>query len=261
MDTETLRQHWPDVLAAVKRERRVAWMLLNSAWVDSLEGGVLTIAFNREGEAKGFATSGHDQVLTGVLGNMLGLNVRVRARVGTPAAPRGRARPAPADPATPGAGPGGRTRSPGASEDPARGQDDPPDGPGSRLGGPGTAPRGARSAPGSHQAAAGGPGGGPGVGSPGGPSAGSPGTEGPGPGAPGAGSPGVGGARRAGPPAASARPAAREIPLPDGPQSAADYDEEWPDDAGPAGAAPGPTGMELIERQLGGTVIEEIEEP
>src|SRR5262249_48241344 len=200
MDTETLRQRWPDVLAAVKRERRVAWMLLNSAWVDSLEGGVLTIAVNREGEAKGFATSGHDQVLTGVLGNMLGLNVRVRARVGTPAAPRGRARPAPTDPATPGAGPGGRTRSPGASEDPARGQDDPPDGPGSRPGGPGTAPRGARSAPGSHQAAAGGPGGGPG--------AGSPGTEGP----------GVGGARRAGPPAASARPPAREIPRPAGPQ-------------------------------------------
>jgi len=30
---------------------------------------------------------------------------------------------------------------------------------------------------------------------------------------------------------------------------------------GPADAASGPTGMELIERQLGGTVIEEIEEP
>src|SRR5262249_7034510 len=100
-----------------------------------------------------------------------------------------------------------------------------------------------------------------GAGSPGSPGPGSPGTEGPGPGAPGAGSPGVGGARRAGPPTAPPRPAAREIPLPDGPQSAADYDEEWPDDAGPAEATPGPTGMELIERQLGGTVIEEIEEP
>src|SRR5262249_55809534 len=132
MDTETLRQHWPDVLAAVKRERRVAWMLLNSAWVDSLEGGVLTIAFNREGEAKGFATSGHDQVLIGVLGNMLGLNVRVRARVGTPAAPRGRARPVPADPATPGAGPGGRTRPPGAAGGPPPAADDPPPRPGPR---------------------------------------------------------------------------------------------------------------------------------
>jgi hypothetical protein len=38
-------------------------------------------------------------------------------------------------------------------------------------------------------------------------------------------------------------------------------DEEWPDDAGPAEGGPGPTGMELIERQLGGTVIEEIDEP
>jgi hypothetical protein len=37
--------------------------------------------------------------------------------------------------------------------------------------------------------------------------------------------------------------------------------EEWPDDAGPAGDATGPTGMELIQRQLGGRVIEEIEEP
>jgi hypothetical protein len=38
-------------------------------------------------------------------------------------------------------------------------------------------------------------------------------------------------------------------------------EEEWPDDAGPAGNVNGPTGMELIQRQLGGQVIEEIEEP
>jgi hypothetical protein len=42
--------------------------------------------------------------------------------------------------------------------------------------------------------------------------------------------------------------------------AAADPEEEWPDDAGPAGGASGPTGMELIERQLGGTIIEEIDE-
>jgi hypothetical protein len=53
----------------------------------------------------------------------------------------------------------------------------------------------------------------------------------------------------------------RETAVPDAPPPAADYDEEWPDDAGPAGGESGPTGMELIERQLGGTVIEEIEEP
>jgi hypothetical protein len=41
----------------------------------------------------------------------------------------------------------------------------------------------------------------------------------------------------------------------------ADLEEEWPDDAGPADGGAGPTGMELIERQLGGTIIEEIDEP
>jgi len=70
--------------------------------------------------------------------------------------------------------------------------------------------------------------------------------------------PGGGSSRRAASSAAAARPPAEEVPLPDVPPA---DDEEWPDDAGPAGNEPGPTGMELIERQLGGTVIEEIEEP
>jgi hypothetical protein len=68
-----------------------------------------------------------------------------------------------------------------------------------------------------------------------------------------------GSARRGAPPTAQGRPAGRETPVPPAPPP--DYDEEWPDDAGPAGGRAEPTGMELIERQLGGTVIEEIEEP
>ena len=48
--------------------------------------------------------------------------------------------------------------------------------------------------------------------------------------------------------------------FPPGPRAAADPDEEWPDDAGPAGDGPGLTGMELIRRQLGGQVIQEIED-
>ena len=74
-------------------------MLLNTASVDSLEGGVLTVAFAGEGQAKGFAASGHDQVLIGVLATMLGLKVRVRAAVGTVSGSHG-SRPAPADPAS-----------------------------------------------------------------------------------------------------------------------------------------------------------------
>jgi DNA polymerase-3 subunit gamma/tau len=226
MDTETLRQRWPDVLEAVKRERRVAWMLLNSASVDSLDGGVLTVAFNREGEAKGFATSGHDQVLTGVLGTMLGLNVRVRAVVGTGAASRSGGRAATAGPSAPGTRPGSR----GETGRTGHGRDDPPDTPGNPPG-----PTAARAAPVGQQAAKGGPGG----------------TAEPG-----------GSARRKNvPPAAQAKPSGREKSLPDAPPPAEGYDEEWPDDAGPAGARAEPTGMELIERQLGGRVIEEIEEP
>jgi hypothetical protein len=46
-----------------------------------------------------------------------------------------------------------------------------------------------------------------------------------------------------------------------GPQPAALADEEWPDDAGPAAAGREDlTGMELIRRQLGGQVIQEIED-
>jgi DNA polymerase-3 subunit gamma/tau len=243
MDTETLRQQWPDVLEAVQRERRVTGILLNSASVASLEGGVLTLAFNRQGEAKGFATSGHDRVLTGVLAAMLGLNVRVRALAGTAAGPRGGGRAGPPDPAAPGGGrtvpadpaaPGGgardRTGTHGAPRRASRGRDDSPDGPGTPPGGStsGGVAQGGQGA-----------------------------AEGGGPGR----SPEGAGATRRAPSAAPARPTGKETAVPDAPPPAVDYDEEWPDDAGPAGGETGPTGMELIERQLGGTVIEEIEEP
>jgi DNA polymerase III subunit gamma/tau len=201
-DVAMLRERWPDVLDAVRQERRVAWMLLNSASVESLDGGVLTVAFPREGEAKGFTTSGHDQVLTSVLGSMLGLNVRVRAVVSTGTA-------APDVPA------GG----PDASS--AKG------GPEPAASGPGSLPR-AGAAPG--RAAP-----------PRGAKAPAPEAKNPAGGVPG--------------------PRGTAVPASPGPGGATG-DEEWPDDAGPAGgAAAAPTGMELIERQLGGKVIEEIEDP
>jgi DNA polymerase-3 subunit gamma/tau len=288
VDTETLRQRWPDVLDAVKSERRVAWMLLNTASVDSLEGGVLTVAFAKEGQAKGFAASGHDQVLTGVLATMLGLNVRVRATVGTVSGAHG-GRPAPADPA-PRMGASGRPAGPGAggrgaARPGATGSSDVrqsaagtgADGPGRATDRPGGAvdrPGGAVDRPGGAVDRPGGavdrPGGA--VDRPGGP-AGEPGSM-----------PGGGAARPAGSQASARGPGgtsgggggaagrASSIPRPPGPRPGAGTSssgggpavagqEEWPDDAGPAGAGPGPTGMELIERQLGGTIIEEIEEP
>jgi DNA polymerase-3 subunit gamma/tau len=254
-----LRLRWPDVLEAVKSERRVAWMLLNAASVDSLEGGVLTVAFAREGQAKGFAASGHDQVLTGVLATMLGLNVRVRAAVGTVSGSQS-ARPAPADPAArtaasgraagPGAagagaaGPGGAPDRPGGAVDRPGGAVDRPGGgvdrPDGFAGGPGT--------PGGMQSSAGTPPAGfqahPGRGGSGGMSGA-----------------GGGAAGRASSPPRPPQPRPGSGTSATGGPSAAGLEEEWPDDAGPAAGATGPTGMELIERQLGGTIIEEIDEP
>jgi len=75
---DTLRQNWDAILEAVKQERRVAWMLLSHASVLSLEDGVLTLRFPREGDVKGFSVSGHDAVLKRVLSSDFGLNVTVR---------------------------------------------------------------------------------------------------------------------------------------------------------------------------------------
>jgi DNA polymerase-3 subunit gamma/tau len=230
VDAEALRQRWPEILDAVRSEKKVAWMLLNTASVQELESGVLTIAFPSEGNARGFASSGHDQVLTGALTALLGLNVRVRAVAGappaasTPAAGRAapgqapRSRPAP-DRAQEAPGPtGSRAAGPAASGPPSS---DPPAGPQpeSRTHGPAAAP---------HD-------GGPAraVKDPGGPSTAS--------------------GQQSSP--------ARSRPVPPGPQPAALSDEEWPDDAGPAAAGREDlTGMELIRRQLGGQVIQEIED-
>ncbi len=209
IDADTLRQRWPDILEAVKRERRVAWMLLSAASVDSMEGGVLTVAFAGEGQARGFAASGHDQVLTGVLASMLGLNVRVRAAVGTGSGAHG-GRPASRGSASgsPRRGPSGaRRRCPGTGGRAGRRR-----GPAGRLrrwpahrmrcpAAQGPLPAGSRLPP----------------------------------------------AARAVPPGAVLRadglraaparaPGGRRHSAANGPAAAADPAEEWPDDAGPAGA-------------------------
>jgi DNA polymerase-3 subunit gamma/tau len=81
-DADSLRRDWEAVLAAVMRVRRVAWMLLRNAVVQSLDDGVLTIRFAKEGDVKGFASSGCDADLRRVLAESFGLNVQVRAMSG-----------------------------------------------------------------------------------------------------------------------------------------------------------------------------------
>src|SRR5262249_60691269 len=90
----TRGQGWPEIRDEGRSKRKVAWMLLNTASVQELESGVLTIAFPSGGNARGFASSGYDQVLADALAAMLGLNVRVRAVAGDPPVSPGRAGPA-----------------------------------------------------------------------------------------------------------------------------------------------------------------------
>ena len=94
---ESLRQNWGAILDAVKRERRVAWILLSNASVRSLEDGLLTLGFPRDGDLKGFTTSGCDADLKRVLSTGFGLNVMVKGVTG----------------ADPGAGPVGGLGRPG----------------------------------------------------------------------------------------------------------------------------------------------------
>jgi DNA polymerase-3 subunit gamma/tau len=94
----TVRERWPEILEAVRGERRVAWMLLQPATARALADGVLTVEFPRGGNAKGFASSGYDQVLATVLNRLLGLAVRVRAVAATSQPATAQDPPAPAEP-------------------------------------------------------------------------------------------------------------------------------------------------------------------
>ena len=83
-DTQALRTRWPDVLAAVQGRKRVAWMQLSNASVESFADGVLTLAFAQAGIAKGFVTGGYDKDLGQVLSDMFGVTPTIRTSVGDP---------------------------------------------------------------------------------------------------------------------------------------------------------------------------------
>ena len=94
-DAGSIRERWPEILDAVGRQSRVAWVQLNSATVDGLRDGVLTLRFAQAGTATGFTARGSDQDLASVLGQMLGITPKIRAVADDPGAPRGRRDPSP----------------------------------------------------------------------------------------------------------------------------------------------------------------------
>jgi DNA polymerase-3 subunit gamma/tau len=88
-------------------------MLVSNASVLSLEDGVLTLRFPRDGEMKAFSASGHDAVLKRVLGTNLGLNVTIKGVAGADVtATAGR-------PGRPGTGVPAAARPPAVRRDPA----------------------------------------------------------------------------------------------------------------------------------------------
>jgi DNA polymerase III subunit gamma/tau len=82
-DASVLRSRWPDVLEAVRGRRKVAWILLTNATVESFVDGVLTIEFAREGDAKGFVSSGCDRLLGEILQTMFGISPQLKATART----------------------------------------------------------------------------------------------------------------------------------------------------------------------------------
>jgi DNA polymerase III subunit gamma/tau len=77
LDAATLRARWPEVLAAVQRQRRVAWMQLSNATVQSFADNELTLAFAQAGVAKGFLTGGYDKDLGDALAAMFGIAPKI----------------------------------------------------------------------------------------------------------------------------------------------------------------------------------------
>ncbi|HEX6469130.1 MAG TPA: DNA polymerase III subunit gamma and tau [Streptosporangiaceae bacterium] len=229
LDAVAVRQAWPDVLEAVKRKSRAAWMvLMEGVEVSSLDGNVLTLAFDQEGKRKGFVNGGRDGVVREALQELLGVDWRIETV------------------------PGG-----GGGSGPARGGQP---GRGSRLGG------GAPPASGTSGA-------GPGDG---GPAGGGQIADGPAAGGP-VGGPVSGAAVSAsrGPAvSAAAMPAASRVvsagAVPQSPGAGGGYpppprpydelDEVDPEgDANADGGEGEHSGMALIQRELGGQVIQEID--
>jgi DNA polymerase-3 subunit gamma/tau len=80
-DADAIRARWPDILAAVQGKRKVAWIQLSNASVESYADGVLTLAFAQAGFAHGFQTGGYDQDLSQVLAAMFGKAPQIKTTV------------------------------------------------------------------------------------------------------------------------------------------------------------------------------------
>ncbi|MGC5010015.1 DNA polymerase III subunit gamma and tau [Streptosporangium sp. DT93] len=99
----TVQQAWPQVLAALKRRSIVVWANVNTnAQIAGVEGNIVTLGFAQVGAMRNFTGGGKDVVVAEVLKEVLGGTWKVEAVVGGGPAPSAGGRsPAPRRPAGP----------------------------------------------------------------------------------------------------------------------------------------------------------------
>ncbi|MEU8279110.1 DNA polymerase III subunit gamma and tau [Microbispora bryophytorum] len=109
-----VQQAWPQVLEAIKGRQRVAWMILNAQGrLLGVEGNVVTVGFEKPGDVQGFLKGKRDEVVAAALGDVLGGTWRVDVVVGGSG-------PGPAGPTTRGpSGPPTPTPTPAPAPSPA----------------------------------------------------------------------------------------------------------------------------------------------
>ncbi|MFJ4848998.1 DNA polymerase III subunit gamma and tau [Streptomyces sp. NPDC088733] len=88
-DPSRVRQMWPDILEAVKNRRRVTWMLLEqNGRLVGFDGSTLQIGFDNPGARDSFVNRGHEDVLQQAITDALGVQWRIEAIV-SPGGPGG----------------------------------------------------------------------------------------------------------------------------------------------------------------------------
>ncbi|NEA27579.1 DNA polymerase III subunit gamma and tau [Actinomadura bangladeshensis] len=83
MDFGSIQRLWPDVVEAVKQKSRATWMtIMSGVQPVSLDGKVLTLGFDAEGRRLGFVNGGRDTVLREVFKERMGVDWRIETVVG-----------------------------------------------------------------------------------------------------------------------------------------------------------------------------------
>lgn len=90
-----VQQRWPEIVEAVKFKSRVAWVsIMNGVRPIGLVGNQLTLSFEAEGALKNFTAGNRDTVLREVLKERLGVDWRIEAVHGVAAPAPNAGRPA-----------------------------------------------------------------------------------------------------------------------------------------------------------------------